>query len=63
MVALFAGGVVGGCMFKSAVGMAGALWFAAGLKGVVGCGWFVWRGVGEGEGKEKRGQGAPTVNV
>ena len=44
ILALFAGGVVGGEMYKSAAGMAGALWMAAGIKGTIAVAFMVWRG-------------------
>ncbi len=43
IVALFLGAIIGGFMYKSAVGMGGALWLAAGLKLAVVVGWFFWR--------------------
>ncbi|KIY03640.1 uncharacterized protein Z520_00331 [Fonsecaea multimorphosa CBS 102226] len=44
ILALFLGGVVGGEMYKSSAGMAGALWLAAGLKFGILIGWFCWKG-------------------
>lgn len=41
--ALFLGGVVGGEMYKSPVGMAGALWLAAALKLGVSVAFLVWK--------------------
>lgn len=41
--ALFLGGVVGGEMYKSRVGMAGALWLAAAMKASVTFAFAVWR--------------------
>jgi Protein of unknown function (DUF1275) len=41
---LFLGGLIGGFMFRSRVGMVGAIWLAAGLKGSLVLGWVVWRG-------------------
>lgn len=43
IVALFLGGIVGGEMYKSSAGMAGALWTAAALKLAIVVGWFLWR--------------------
>lgn len=43
IIALFLGGVVGGEMYKSKVGMAGALWLASALKGCITFAFFVWR--------------------
>ncbi|OAP63182.1 hypothetical protein AYL99_02409 [Fonsecaea erecta] len=43
IVALFLGGVIGGEMYKSSAGMAGALWLAAGLKFGILFGWFFWK--------------------
>lgn len=43
IVALFAGGCVGGEMYKSKVGMAGALWLASFLKGCVVVTFALWR--------------------
>jgi uncharacterized membrane protein YoaK (UPF0700 family) len=43
IVALFVGGIVGGEMYKSRLGMAGALWLAAGLKLGVAAVWLVWK--------------------
>lgn len=43
IIALFLGGVVGGEMYKSKVGMAGALWLASALKGSIVFGFFLWR--------------------
>lgn len=43
IVALFLGGVVGGEMYKSRVGMAGALWLAAALKCAIVIAFAVWR--------------------
>jgi uncharacterized membrane protein YoaK (UPF0700 family) len=44
VVALFLGGIVGGEMFKSAAGMSGSLFFAAGIKGCVCVVWAMWKG-------------------
>lgn len=41
--ALFVGGIVGGEMYKSSVGMSGALWLAAGLKLGVTMMWLCWK--------------------
>ncbi|KIX03308.1 uncharacterized protein Z518_06860 [Rhinocladiella mackenziei CBS 650.93] len=43
IIALFLGGIVGGEMYKSPAGMAGAFWTAAGLKLAVTLGWFFWK--------------------
>ncbi|ETN46742.1 uncharacterized protein HMPREF1541_00931 [Cyphellophora europaea CBS 101466] len=43
IIALFVGGIVGGEMYKSSVGMAGALWLAAGLKLSVSLMWLFWK--------------------
>lgn len=43
IIALFVGGVVGGEMYKSPVGMAGALWLAAGFKLCLSLLWLVWK--------------------
>jgi len=43
IVLLIAGGVVGGWLQRSAAGMSGALWIAAGIKGVVTVCWLFWR--------------------
>lgn len=43
ILALFLGGVVGGEMYKSNVGMAGALWLAAALKGAITITFALWR--------------------
>ena len=43
IIALFLGGIVGGELYKSAAGMAGALWTAAGLKFAITLGWFIWK--------------------
>jgi Protein of unknown function (DUF1275) len=40
---LFFGGLVGGFMFRSHVGMVGAIWLAAGLKGMLVMGWMFWK--------------------
>jgi hypothetical protein len=42
IVALFVGGLSGGWMFKSSIGMQGALWLAVGLKFAVTLAWFFW---------------------
>ncbi|KIW10619.1 hypothetical protein PV08_11583 [Exophiala spinifera] len=42
IVALFVGGLTGGLMYKSQVGMAGALWSAAGLKMLIVVAWMIW---------------------
>ena len=44
ILALFVGGVIGGEMYKSAAGMEGALWMAAGIKGTIAVAFLVWRG-------------------
>jgi hypothetical protein len=41
-VLLLLGAVVGGALAKSAVGTAGVLWIAAGLKFCVAVSWFFW---------------------
>ena len=43
ITALFVGGLVGGEMYKSAAGMGGALWMAAGLKGAVAMSFLIWK--------------------
>ncbi len=43
IVALFVGGLVGGQMYKSVAGMAGALWMAAGLKGAISLTFLIWK--------------------
>ncbi|KAK5940191.1 hypothetical protein PMZ80_007610 [Knufia obscura] len=43
IIALFLGGVVGGEMWKSKVGMAGALWVAAFLKGCIVVSFALWK--------------------
>lgn len=43
IIALFMGGLVGGEMYKSRVGMAGALWLAAALKGAIVVTFALWR--------------------
>jgi Protein of unknown function (DUF1275) len=40
---LFSGGLVGGFMFRSKAGMAGAIWLAAALKGSLVVGWAFWK--------------------
>ncbi len=45
IAALFLGGITGGEMYKSPVGMAGALWTAAGLKLAISVAWFFWKNV------------------
>ena len=42
IIMLFLGGMVGGVMFRSSVGMIGAFWLAAGLKGLLVLGWIFW---------------------
>lgn len=42
IIALFMGGVVGGEMYKSSAGMAGALWFAVALKGCMATAFALW---------------------
>lgn len=42
IVGLFAGGLVGGFMFRSRVGMGGALWLAAIMKLLIVIAWIVW---------------------
>lgn len=42
IAALFCGALVGGEMYKSVVGMAGALWLATGLKFFICVAWFFW---------------------
>lgn len=41
---LLAGACCGGLFAKSAIGLAGALWTAAGLKACIVCAWMVWKG-------------------
>lgn len=43
ILGLFCGALVGGEMYKSQVGMAGALWFAAALKLVISITFILWR--------------------
>lgn len=43
IASLFCGALVGGEMYKSSVGMAGALWLAAGLKFVISMSFALWR--------------------
>ena len=43
-ILLLAGACCGGLFAKSPIGLAGALWTAAGLKACVVCAWFVWKG-------------------
>ena len=43
IVALFSGAIIGGFMYKSAAGMGGALWLAAGLKLAIVVSWAFWR--------------------
>ncbi|KAJ9615123.1 hypothetical protein H2200_001197 [Cladophialophora chaetospira] len=43
VIAFFLGGIIGGEMYKSVVGMGGALWLAAGLKFTILMAWFFWR--------------------
>lgn len=62
VVCLLAGAMLGGCMVNFGLwgGLKGALWVAVGLKGVVGLGCWVWRGVvvvEEEEGEEGEGEG------
>lgn len=40
---LFLGGILGGIIFRSRVGMVGAFWLAAGLKGLLVLGWIFWK--------------------
>ncbi|KAL5343151.1 hypothetical protein BJX70DRAFT_354685 [Aspergillus crustosus] len=42
VVMLLLGAIVGGWLSRSSGGMESALWFSAGLKGVIGLGWVVW---------------------
>jgi uncharacterized membrane protein YoaK (UPF0700 family) len=42
IIALFVGGIVGGEMYKSTLGMAGALWLAAGLKLAIAVSFSLW---------------------
>jgi len=51
IIALFFGGLVGGEMYKSKVGMAGALWLAAFMKGLIIISFALWRKEPEGEGR------------
>lgn len=43
IVALFVGGVVGGEMYKSKVGMSGALWLAAAIKATITFSFALWK--------------------
>lgn len=43
-ILLLAGACSGGLFAKSSVGLAGALWTAAGLKASIVCAWMVWKG-------------------
>lgn len=43
VVSLLIGAIVGGWLSKSSGGMEAALWMAAGLKLVAGCGWLFWK--------------------
>lgn len=43
IIALFLGGVVGGEMYKSKVGMAGALWLASAIKATITFSFAVWK--------------------
>lgn len=43
IIMLFLGGLVGGFMFRSVVGMVGAIWMASGLKGMMVLGWVFWK--------------------
>ncbi|KAJ5832522.1 hypothetical protein N7474_000833 [Penicillium riverlandense] len=43
VVSLLIGAIVGGWLSKSSGGMESALWMAAGLKFVAGCGWLFWK--------------------
>ena len=43
IIALFVGALVGGEMYKSAAGMEGALWMAAGLKRAIALTFLVWK--------------------
>ncbi|EXJ87973.1 hypothetical protein A1O1_04900 [Capronia coronata CBS 617.96] len=44
IIALFVGGIIGGELYKSRAGMAGALWIAAGFKLAIVLAWCFWRG-------------------
>jgi uncharacterized membrane protein YoaK (UPF0700 family) len=44
ILSLFLGGLVGGFMFRNEIGMEGAIWLAAALKGALVLGWVFWRG-------------------
>ncbi|KAJ4515820.1 hypothetical protein HRR81_001436 [Exophiala dermatitidis] len=44
IIALFIGGIIGGEMYKSRAGMAGALWLAAGAKLAIVVAWCFWKG-------------------
>lgn len=59
VVCLLAGAMLGGCMVNFGLwgGLKGALWVAVGLKGVVGLGCWVWRGVEEEEEGEEGEEG------
>lgn len=52
LVAYVFGALVGGAFAKSAVGLAGALWFTAGIKFLLVVAWLFWRE----EGKEEEGE-------
>lgn len=43
IIALFIGGFVGGELYKSEIGMAGALWISAGLKFAITLSWCFWK--------------------
>jgi hypothetical protein len=43
IIALFIGGIIGGELYKSRAGMAGALWLAAGFKLGIVVAWCVWK--------------------
>lgn len=60
VIALFVGGIVGGEMYKSAVGMAGALWLAAGLKLGIAVVWLAWK---KDPSEEEEEDGGPTLPV
>lgn len=42
-VMLLMGGITGGCISRSRVGMSVSLWIAAAIKLVIACSWSVWK--------------------
>jgi hypothetical protein len=64
IVALFLGGYVGGRMYKSPIGMAGALWFAVGIKFFISVAFLLWKketAVSEQEQTEPPQRGGPET--